>query len=211
MDDRSFDRGLRHSSVHMISSLSKRFRTGSLLCLSVFQASYGQDDHEKEPLPLPWGKHQLKHREDWDTKRIVWDDPAVLSRGRGVCVIKSDDCLEHELFSGHFFDESESAYVDFDVGRSEAACLGRALTNWRLCGSLPWRDIEMTYIPSGASSSFPSTHEVREAKKVARGPLIGSGDGCSVRVFPNTSILNEDRKSSLVQLNLLVHSQWNCH
>lgn len=197
----------------MISSLSRRFRPDvlTLLCFSAFQASYGQDDHEKKSLPLPLSIHQLKHREDWDTERIVWYDPAVLGRGRGVCVIKSDDCLEHELFSGHFFDESESAYVDFDVGRNEAACLGRALTNWRLCGSLPWRNIEMTYVPTGASSSFPSTHEVREAVQVARGPLIGSGDGCSVRVFLNTSILDVDRTSSLVQSYLLVHSQWNCH
>jgi hypothetical protein len=99
---------------------------------------------------------------------------------RGLCLFITKLCVHYPVLSGKMLDESERAYKELDVGGSEKACLLRAFFNWRLCGSVPWEPVTMTYKPSGASRSFPSAEAVEAAYQRATRPLIGSGDEISV-------------------------------
>jgi len=72
----------------------------------------------------------------------------------GKCWVQIPVCTLNPAYAG-IGDEFQEAYSELGVGESEQACLSRAEYHWQLCGSNPFHQVIMTFLPSGASASFP--------------------------------------------------------
>ncbi len=72
----------------------------------------------------------------------------------GKCWVHIPVCTLNPVYAG-IGDEFHEAYSEFGVGESEQACLSRAEYHWELCGSNPFHQVIMTFLPSGATASFP--------------------------------------------------------
>ena len=70
--------------------------------------------------------------------------------------------MANSVYSG-IGDEFEDAYMEFGVGENMTA-LARAQYHWELCGSNPFHQVIMTFLPSEppASLSFPDDQTVEQ-------------------------------------------------
>ena len=79
---------------------------------------------------------------------------ALRPADKGKCWVHIPVCMVNPSYSG-MGDEFDEAYNDLGVGDSESICLARAQYHWEMCGSNPFHQVIMTFLPSGASVSFP--------------------------------------------------------
>ena len=63
-----------------------------------------------------------------------------------------------------------------------ARCLAQSFARdvWLSCGSVPWIQAKTTFVPTGATSVYPDTEQVKLGAHAATRPLHGSGDGLTV-------------------------------
>ena len=90
------------------------------------------------------------------------DSPANGTSLRNICFMSVKKCSRFpHLIGSH--DDSEDAYQQLNVGRSEPACLSRAVHVWEMCGNSAVDPAVATFLPTGNSDIYPPSHEVIEA------------------------------------------------
>jgi hypothetical protein len=83
--------------------------------------------------------------------------------GRKLCIITVEVCTRYPAFVGKR-DDSDVAYQQLDVGRSESACLSRPSYYWEMCRNSMLHPIVSTFLPTGKAEMYPSKQEVSDAK-----------------------------------------------
>jgi hypothetical protein len=105
------------------------------------------DDNRNEPLP-PADRFVSQQPASWDDLKALRPPTA------GKCWVQITFCPLNPSYSG-IGDEFDEAYAELGVGESEQACLARAKYHWEICGSNPFHQVLMSFLPSGATASFP--------------------------------------------------------
>jgi hypothetical protein len=119
---------------------------------------------------------------------------ALRREGRGRCwMLAAAGCRKWRQYNGRYVDEGEAAYLEQGVGEKEEACLLRAETNWRLCNSMKTQPVIMTFLPTGATASYPpddvviDAHErIKNSFAIVYTAIFGSlDDGSSYDPLPH--------------------------
>ena len=95
-------------------------------------------------------------------KMTSWDELRSLRPPHmGKCWVHIPVCVLNPWYSG-MGDEFIEAYAELGVGDNETACLSRAQYHWEICGSNPFHQVIMTFLPSHppATASFPDDETV---------------------------------------------------
>jgi hypothetical protein len=95
---------------------------------------------------------------------VSWNELRVLRPAHmGKCWVHIPICMANSVYSG-IGDEFEDAYEQLGVGENKTACLSRAQYHWELCGSNPFQQVIMTFLPSEppSSTSFPDDLTVEQ-------------------------------------------------
>jgi hypothetical protein len=97
------------------------------------------------------------------------------------------------------------------VGESEQACLARAEYHWEICGSNPFHQVLMIFLPSGATASFPDEATVeRHYRSKHAFYRLAKWVGTDKAFFPTCSAASGRMPSPALRLRpTLASKQWH--
>ena len=123
----------------------------------------------------------------------------------GFCWIYNRVCSLVPQFAG-IGDDFEYAYNILGVGSDENACMARARFHWELCGANPLFATAAFFAPSGASSSFPDSYRVENARTKYRHGLALDSDQSGwkvIHVHVGTSRYGGNQRAAAAELHSL--------